>query len=164
VFYHLSGFFFVGSPDRIQTVYLADDLGENQISEVHSFAPSEVRTIDLGCKLWGMAQNKEVYEKDQFFVVLETTDSQLDFNKLHLTGSGIEDFDWKIVQAREVVPRVLFNDPVQKVQFKFWDGVNYSCALRRLGDIDIYWNLQRVDSSYDLNVVDIAVSIDSIFF
>lgn len=96
-------------------------------------------------------------------MVLETSDSQLDFNKFRISGMSINDFQWDMVQAREVVPRTLFNDGLKKVRFVFWDKTNYSIALRNKGDIDLYWNMQRVDSSYLLNVQNVAIGFDSSF-
>jgi len=95
-------------------------------------------------------------------VLLETNDNQLDFNKFVIQGHDIASFDWQLVQAREIVPRTC-TDPIRKVRYVVWEGMNYSVALRQSQDIDIYWNLQRVDSSDRLFVEDVEISYDQIF-
>lgn len=162
LFYHHSGFFFIADDTDVQTIYMKEEQQEEDtIFQVPS--DSDVKKFDLGCKIWGFAQNSEVYQKDLFYVVLETSDAQLDFNKFRVAGDSIESFSWDMTQAREIVPRTLYGDSLKKVRYTFWDKTNYSVALRQRGDIDLYWNMQRVDSSQQLNVQDVAIGFDSSF-
>lgn len=99
-----------------------------------------------------------------FYMILETVDSQLDFNKFIIKEKSISNFKYELVQSREVNGRQMFNNPIKKVFFVFHNKVNYSVALRKLGDVDIYWNMQFVDSSYNLGVTDINLSFDTMYF
>lgn len=102
--------------------------------------------------------------KDQFFLILETVDSQLDFNSFVIKYDDDFNLDWELIQSREVVPRKIFDDPIKKMSFVYQNGINHAIALRAKGDIDIYWNMQRVDSSHDLGATDIALSFDTSYW
>jgi len=64
LFFHVTGFFFVGSPHCVQVIHLKDNLREGETSPVKQVEQEEVRTVRMGLKLWGMMQNQEVYEED----------------------------------------------------------------------------------------------------
>jgi len=57
----------------------------------------------------------------------------------------------------------MFNDPIKKAFFIFHNTVNYAIALRKNGDVDLYWNMQRVDSSTSLGATDVAISFDTMY-
>lgn len=63
-----------------------------------------------------------------------------------------------------MVPRNIFNDQIKKAFFVFHNKVNYAVALRKSGNVDIYWNMQRVDHSDALGATDVAISYDTMYF
>lgn len=46
-------------------------------------------------------------------------------------------------------------DPYVKMKHVFNQGVNYSVGIRQSGEIDLYYNLMRVDSPEGVYVTDI---------
>ena len=54
--------------------------------------------------------------------------------------------DIKFLQCAEVVPRKTKNDPIRDTAFVFLeDSILYGMAVRVSGDVDIYWNLKRIN-------------------
>lgn len=59
----------------------------------------------------------------------------------------------------------MFRDPIKKAYFIFENNLNFSITLRHSGLIDIYWNMQKVDSSTEADKCsDITMSYDTMYF
>ena len=52
---------------------------------------------------------------------------------------------------------------ITKAFFIFHNTVNYAIALRKNGDVDLYWNIQRFDNSTSLGAADVAISFDTMY-
>lgn len=112
---------------------------EDKIADVKQL---KVKTIETDLTIHGFLRDSE-----DFMVIFEREDNQLDFNKLKVMDIDNEDrHNYEFVQQIEALPRPISHDPVVKV-VHYSDA--YLVALRKSGKFDIYWRLRRINSPED---------------